>query len=801
MVTRKSYILIDTKAVKIHEMCALGSTLYPNLMVFRDSWVAVVGDGAMMFECRGKPMPSGLDLQATSKSSPIFQLSIMSYYLIALREAGAVIFNLLDSTKLQEIDFGKGWSYKDYAIDGNNVYIAHDLTMGSKKEPASGLIHLKAIPAEEQIKRLLRMADVSKAIKVFQQNNQQGGPSYEAKKERFNLEAAWTLFVSFNYVQAIEFFQQVNYDPKELLALVPELALMDSSGKLCKSLRSIIEERDDGFLKLESALKSARDSAAQEQDPERKRAAEEEVQNLDQSLKSVKASSAPRIEACIVQGYETIIHLVEEKRKYLESKYDIATEGGKPVSFLSPEQPINVMDKTKIRTVEKVVELLDTSLLKMFILEHKGAQLYSFINRTPILKCNEKQMDAFIAERKDKDRSFTTHMCQALLADRFGNYTNALEIWKSLASETREVRDIACKETVKLLRTKVEDKAIVFKYAKMLIIVNPDEGLRFFTENESISKIATEDDVLAYLEGLESLQPQIRERYLEYLINKKDNQDHFYTLLALLYVNRIKDDIAKYKTADKKPESTVQNRKILMNFLKEHNKYNPRAILDEVKDLDLFEEEIYLYSKQKMHSEALTSLVKMGTMNIEFNAAEEYCNDNPEPLLAMLFEKVVGVYLKEKQARGAEYDKKRVDAYEAFCKDFLKRYATDEKMNTEAILETIPDDWTFSGNGDDSLIQYLTLTFNDRLGKQLNAKIAKRALKMEKLDVECTLLNRQRAYILINPGNICKVCRKKLDGGRTFCVYPNGIVIHSNCAKDYKVCPVTKINFAKKVYI
>eukprot|EP01022_Parablepharisma_sp_SALTPOND_P022285 TRINITY_DN448_c0_g1_i1.p1 TRINITY_DN448_c0_g1~~TRINITY_DN448_c0_g1_i1.p1 ORF type:complete len:947 (+),score=150.37 TRINITY_DN448_c0_g1_i1:3051-5891(+) len=812
VVTKKNYIIIDPKTIKVQELCPLNNTLYPHLLVFKGSWVLLTADSIMLFENKGRPIPSGsIEIQATSKHSPIYQLAVLDYYLVCLKDFGANIYNLLDFTKVQEIPFEKGWAYRTYAIDGYNLFIARDVPTGSKKELASALIYLMCIPYEEQIKRLLKRGSIQEAFKVFEQNNPKSDPNYEAKEERFKLEAAWALLINLAFSKAIEIFLQVNYDPRELLALVPGLL---KGSKSYKSLRDLIEEKDQDSMRLSQALKEAKDSLAAigpDAPPEQKQAKEEEVLKLTQALKDAKDISASKIEQVLTAGKKAIIKLIEEKRKRLEGKYDLSTDLKKHVTFLNSEKPINVLKMPKIQTLDEIMELLDTCLLKLFVEEREVNQLYNFINRTTILKCNEKEMDTFLEERKDKDRSFTAHACQALLEDRSGNYANALKIWKTLGQETREVRDMACKETARILKTKADDKKIITTYARMLLVVNPEEGLKIFTETEGITKVISEDDTLTYLEGLETYQPQLRERYLEYLINRKDSQEHFYTLLALLYVSRIRSAMEKNRANTLSSPEVTQNRKTLSNFLKGHTKYNPTAVLDEIKGLNLFEEEIYLYCKQKKYEEALSSYIKMGSEALDFTQAEEFCNDNSQPLFAVLFEKIITMYNECKERlsgaspRGIEQDylEKRAKGLENYCKSFLKRHATNEKLDAEAVLKAIPEDWGLieEKDDDDSLLQYLTMTFNDRLGKEISTKIARKANEMQRLDLEGKLINLQRAYVVMSPENICKVCRKKLAGGRSYYVFPNGTVTHTTCAKDIRMCPVTKVNFAKKVYV
>ena len=760
---RKNYTIIDPKTIRVQELCPLNGTLYPYLLVFRGYWTALTGDNVIQFESTGKPLTtSNIEIQATSKSSPIFALSVLNYYLVALRESGAVIYNLLDSTKTQEIEFDKGWMYKDIANDGNNIFIAYDVSTGSKKDVFSTIVYIKGIPADEQIKRHLANGNVQAGFKVFQQNIAPTNAYYASEKEKFDLEAAWALFKGLRFDQAFEHFFRANYDPYELLALVP--GMLD---KPYKTLATLIE---------------------------------------------AKGAEASKPDEAFTQGMKAIIKLVEEKRKFIESKFDLSKDAKSPISFLVPEEPINEISDHKKATVDVVAEILDTALLKLYVEQREISSLYAFITKTQQLRCNEKEMDTYLNERQEKDRSLTTQVCQALLSDKQGNYTNSLAIWKNLGQGPREIREMACRETARLLKTQVRDKKLIMQYARLILVLYPEDGLKIFTESEAMGQIMTEDDILTYLELLESYQPEVREKYLEYLINKKESPERFYTLLGLLYVSRMKEFRSKAKTdaTERLVDSKLEyNRQCFNNLLRSYTKYNPGALLEELKGLDMFDEEVYLYTMQNKYTDALSSLVRMGSASIDFSAAEQYCGKTVEPLLSLLFEKIIEIYtenlnkLGTLQPQDKEYAEleKRVSAYKTYSKTFLKKYATNEKMNAENVLKVIPEDWVLKEDKDDSLLQYLRLTFNDRLGKEINTKIAKKADEMNKLDLESSLIKMQRAYVMINPENICKVCRKKLVAGKSYYVYPNGIVTHSTCAKDPKVCSVSKINFAKKVYL
>ena len=310
----------------------------------------------------------------------------------------------------------------------------------------------------------------------------------------------------------------------------------------------------------------------------------------------------------------------------------------------------------------------------------------------------------------------------------------------------------------------------------------------------------TKDEVLEFLERLEKLQPTLKIKYLEYLVNTPGTDERFHTRLGLHHVNKIKDAIKKQNDQKLGSDSLVtENKKIFKDFLKKSRKFNIETILSAIEGLDLFDDEIFLYSLKNMHDKALTCLVGVGAQSMNFDAAEKYCLDQSAPLLDLLLEKVLALYTdkknryiimkNEKNPVISELQtlKKYADGYESYCKLFLNRYASNEKMDASKVMKIIPDDWRLKenkeGKDDDMLLKYLALTLSDRVSKNISYNIARNAGEMEKLDLEDIKVKLQKPFVIINSKNICKVCYKQL-GKKSFYVFPNGTVTHIQCAKS-----------------
>lgn len=764
---------------------------YTNILAFKENWVAISGDSVYVFEHAGKQIAgSMMNIGATAKPNTIMAVVISNYYLIIMRDIVVNVFNLMDYSKVQDIELEKGDVGSDMVLNidskdikkasamiADNIIMSLDVVGESKKkDPMSKLMYLKAIPADKQIQRLLLMSKVNEAQKVFSQNVFPGDENFDQKKEEFNTAIGWALFKCFEFAKSYEFFLQVNYDPREFLALVPDL--LDKKDKTFTYLKDLIEQR----------------------------------------------GTAEKPEVLLQEGTQIITKLVEAKRKYLAEKYDISKEFKKVLPFIYADFPINEYFGKREIILDEMMGLLDDSLMKLYVEQQQLKQIQLYFETTKVMKCDYKKMEIFFKDKLSKDSSCTAHVCLAYLYNNFGNYPESLAIWKTLGSNgSTEIIGLACKEIARLL-PQMRDKKEIFEYAKVVLYRMPEDGIKIFTENENLPKFISEDDVIGFFESLERSQGELKEKYLEYLVTKNGTDERFHTLLGKHYINSIQEALKKEnkKTVEIATDSSVnKNREKLIRLLKTSKIYNIPALLEEMKGLGMLEEEILLYSKQKMHSEALSSLVELGKQSLDFTKAEQYCLNEPEPLLSKLFGKILDLYsdakkryqVMEKDKSGStiavkatsdQDGKKQMIGLELYCKNFLKKYAANERMNAEEVLKMLPEDWSLKdqkdGINDESLFQFVALALNDRLGKEHSYKIAKNSAKMHKLNLETDLVKLQRAYAIITPERKCKVCQKKLAGAKSFYVFPNGVIAHPACVKDVTICPVTNINFLKKIY-
>lgn len=755
----KAYVAVDSVRSTEHEFSRPNGAVHPCVLVFGDYWVVANADSVVLHEKLGTPLP-GSSIPIQEVNQKILEMIVKSFYLLVFTEKSADVYNLLDYNKVQRIAFDKECVYKTCAIYSSNLLLAMDIVMGYKKDLTSALVYLCEVPAEVQVRQLLGESKIAEAHSVFLQSCQSTSQDFEERREQFNIDAAWALFANLEFSRGEEYFLQTNYDPRELLTLVP--AAMEP-----KHQRS-------SFTTLETLIQRKNGEVGRE---------------------------------VVGEGVNSIILLLEEKRKYLSGGYSFVVDRTKPLSFVWPSTPLNGTFKGTACEYKEIMKIIDSSLLKLYTKNRQIKQLKNFIETAKDLQCNYKEMEVYLKDHfKDDLVTCSAEICQAFLYEKGGDYLAALNIWKELIEkENKEVRNTASRGMTDLLASKVRDKSVFKKYVTFLLISNPAEGLRIFTNSDKFHTLS-EEEACDFLEKLEPIQPTLKVQYLEHLVKKPGAEERFETRLGLHYAGKVKEALTK--DAGREYEEA---RKRFKDFLTLHKAYDTQAVLGAIKGMGLLQEEILLYSMQKMHNQALTSLTNLGKRYIDFEAAEKYCLEQSEALLALLFEKVVALYTELKVKHEEMVIKstikeseianiaKNLEAYEEYCKSFLRKYATDEKMDAETVVRALPDEWLLSGGEESSVLDYLVLALKDRLGKDERCRIARHAAELLRTSLQCHNSRMQKAYVVIKSHNKCKACDKTLDA-RHFYVFPNGLVTHTHCAKDVNTCPVTNVNFAKRIY-
>eukprot|EP00826_Nyctotherus_ovalis_P038399 TRINITY_DN3597_c0_g3_i12.p1 TRINITY_DN3597_c0_g3~~TRINITY_DN3597_c0_g3_i12.p1 ORF type:complete len:946 (-),score=287.65 TRINITY_DN3597_c0_g3_i12:88-2925(-) len=783
VIHKKAYSILNPSDEEEKELCNLNSTLYPGMAVYEDLWLVLDDDSVSLYTRVGKSMNWRAEMAESSKVDPIVSMLVMDNYLLLFRESKVGVYNISNLKKIHEIGFERG-TYRDAAVAGDDIILVMDVKSkkGNSIVKSSALSYMRKVPVEDQIEYFLATSQVPQARELFVQNYSKLS-DYSVRRELFEIDAGWAFIVKLEFEEALVCFSGRNFDPRDLLTLVPEV--LDS------------EYRQERYITLQMLVAS---------------------KDVEESKK-------------MEEGIDMIIKLVSKQHKNLIESHNERLND--KITFVWPSLPMNDFFKGKENTLREILFVIETGLIRLYLIKGDACGLRELADSVNELCIDYKELEIDLERQaRAEPGKDILQVCQAILHEKQGNYEQALAIWKQyIISVNKTILDLARKSMVDLLRNKVQEKKVIQDYARRIIVLNPDEAVHIFANNPNFSQIMTEDEVYHYLSKKEEHVQRVKEKYLEYLVNRPDTEERFFTFLGMHYLDKVEE--AKKMEEDKAKEDAKENseflsrkyREVLRTFLKNYDMYSAQTLLERIKKLDLFEEENLIHSKAKNHSMVLNNYInrEKDELEVKFTMAENYCLEQSEPLLDILFEKVLELYtskrisylIKEKELTSHKGPgappttetevnsiKECMTRYESYCKKFLTRYASNEKMDAVKAIQLIPPEWNVintKDKKDDLLFSYLVLALNDRISKCANIDIARRISEAEKLELEEKHAKLKKPYVMLTGNNRCRVCNGLLSV-KAFCVYPNGEVTHMKCAKDVSVCPMTNVDFSKIPY-
>ena len=238
------------------------------------------------------------------------------------------------------------------------------------------------------------------------------------------------------------------------------------------------------------------------------------------------------------------------------------------------------LQKTKVN-LRDMLSLVQTNLLKLMIDLKEKDRIYVFFQKyNKGLFIDPRELEDYIIKCQQKDDPIN-QIVLALVHEYINDgqeYVKALEIWQSLSmSKALPSMTEGCERTVNILRKK-KDIGLIKKYAKWVIVENPQTGLTLFTTDPKTGEQPVDmnpDEVIEYLSKFERKTFPYLEVYYEYLIKTNNAADSYFTSLALLYVERIFELQPKQlkKPSDDKLKETTEYRTKLQRFLETKKQY------------------------------------------------------------------------------------------------------------------------------------------------------------------------------------------------------------------------------------
>jgi len=264
-----------------------------------------------------------------------------------------------------------------------------------------------------------------------------------------------------------------------------------------------------------------------------------------------------------------------------------------------------------------------------------------------------------------------------------------------------------------------------------------------------------------------SSHPEAKLSFLRHLVEEKGSQEeHHHTQLALALVAMLEGEFKE------------ERRKALSRLVLTSNSLNSQFLLQQLKDTDLFYEQAVLEGKLGNHERALQLLVEKAQ---DYVQAEKYCEDmagGVKKEKAKLLTFLLRRYLQPVPGDLSLQEALTVRAVE------LLNSRSDE-MESKAVMDLVPDQWNIA-----VILPALRRISRSLVHEQRMTKVNKHLRRGENVQLRAQLAQMTKEPVLVLPSSYCVLCSKPFTKGG-IARYPNGVMLHADCVKDDRVCPLT----------
>jgi len=397
-------------------------------------------------------------------------------------------------------------------------------------------------------------------------------------------------------------------------------------------------------------------------------------------------------------------------------------------------------------------------------------------------------------------------------------HEDALELLKRLGSSsvvtTTDPTLRGPDGTIRYLKKLTPDREyqeLVIKYAEWVVKDYPAKGLEIFTpdpkgEVNNAAERGTEIPPRLVLKLLKNwCGPEIVVAYLEkYLRNTKNTNSMLHNELIYLYLELIRKtqavdapqkatrrtgrvgDIKDEKTraATELSEQVKVLRAKLISFLKASRYYKPEIMLARFPETELLEERAVVLSRLKEHIEALA--IYVWDLKQE-DKAKEYCAMHYNPKDSR--DRDVYLYLMEvlinpTEVTGRDVGEARVDSAINLLAEFYP------KIDTSRAVELLPDDLLVQ-----DMFPILKAILSNNKTRTRRNQVMKSLYRSENLRIRSEYVKTRKKFVRIDNLTKCSHCERRI-GNAPFLRYPpkkltvtrddeEEAIIHYACAEGY----------------
>lgn len=430
-------------------------------------------------------------------------------------------------------------------------------------------------------------------------------------------------------------------------------------------------------------------------------------------------------------------------------------------------------------------QIIDTTLLKCYLQTNDALV-------APLLRLIDNRCHLEESERVLKERHKFSELI--ILYEKKGLHRKALDL---LLRESQKVHSPlkGHDTTVQYLqRLGSENLPLIFEYAEWVIRINPEDGLKIFTEDMTEVEALPRELVLDYLERT---APALIIPYLEHVVWMwSDEIPLFHNVLSIKYKDAVsalmeddrQPDGLQVAKAGEEPGQVGVMRAKLLAFLSASILYQPDRLLVHFPLDGFFEERAILLGRLGRHEQALAIYVHVLQ---DRHLALQYCltyYDAEKEGSKDVFLHLLKMYLRppDPKAMGLLSSASSIsldtEPNSEAALHLLEEHAN--KLDTTKVLEVLPADTKVS-----DIAVFLESVMAERAAQKRRCQVLKSLLYAEHLQVQEQQMFYHRMKCTITDEKLCQVCRKRI-GNSAFARYPNGVVVHYYCCKDPKVCPL-----------
>lgn len=651
-----------------------------------------------------------------------------------------------------------------------SYFVTTPIDRNAAASEGSSLWLLRMRTWTEQVDELVAAGSYAEALALLDVIDPSALPDKEETRARIRALHAVSQFRAGNYEDAINTFISLDINPAKVVALYPEsvagrlsvppdqwiplfggpeTASPDAgkdkdtdSDKGSATAKDTPERTATPVGSIREKLKTSLDAfmPSGSKDPEtasitsvRRRQKPDNFHRSVETLLRYLPDRRPKIAAALAA-----VHITPSQSHRLSPLSETSTEE----LFALPDAPLSALTPDQLLRYAQVV---DTALFKSYLIVRPG--LLGPLCRTENW-CEVSEVEEVLLAREKYSELIYLYNGKKM-------HQKALDLLKQLSEKEEDMEDKLMPSITYLQRLGPEYLDQIFKSSRWLLEKDPDMAFQIFTSEE------VELPRKPVADFLESIDPRICARYLEYSLQEKEERDpSFHDRLAEVYLHitlhaqEVHDEAMRKEYYDK-----------LLHFLDSNGYYHVEHLFGMLPMEELFEARAILLGKLGRHQHALEIYVYRLH---DYSAAESYCKRiyQPDSPTSNVFLTLLRIYLRP-TTQTCDMLKPALDLITRHS----PRLDVVETLQLLPPLVTAKDVRAF-------LVEALRVPIFDshvirEISKARNEQIARKLMVL------------QSNRVKVSDSRICPQCHKRL-GNSVIAVHaPRGEVTHYQCREAF----------------